>query len=164
MHSGQNEFTQGQSRKGNRTLGEFQETMSNQKTRQIRIPLRTEAQILTPVKAFIKSLTVQNATDSTLLNTKTRKLMQISATDLKATTIDFKLTTGLMNKGMFVNPELLITGLQTIQANPQLAMQYDVAEWFAYIMLMGGVPDVQEFIREQPIQPEASAETGGSEE
>jgi len=150
MHSGQNEFTQGQSRKGNRTLGEFQTTMQKQEVRQLRIPLRIEAMIMTPAKAHTKALTVQNANDTSLVNTKTRRLMQVSATDLRQTTVDFKLTTGLVNKGMHVNPELLITGLQTIQTNEELAMKYDVAEWFAYIMMMGGVPDVAEFQREEP--------------
>ena len=37
-------------------------------------------------------------------------------------------------------------------------MKFDVAEWFAYIMLMGGVPDVDQFIRE--MDPMAAGPAG----
>lgn len=150
MHSGRNEFQQGQNRKGNRTLGEFQEVMGNSAVRQIRIPLRIEAMIMNPLKAHLKSLIYQNIDQIDLINTQTRKLISIDPTELRQTLIDFKMTTGLANKAMHVNPELLITGLQTIQSNQELSMRYDVAEWFAYVMTMGGVPDVDQFIREAP--------------
>lgn len=162
MHSGRNEFMQGQSRKGNRTLGEFQQTMGAAQVRQMRIPLRIEHMIMNPLKDHTKSYIMQNLTSMSLVNTKIKKLMNIQPAILRDTLVEFKLTTGLVNKAMFVNPELLITGLQTIQANEELAMKFDVAEWFAYIMLMGGVPDVDQFIREMdPMAAGPAAPPGG---
>lgn len=160
MQSGRNEFQQGQNRKGNRTLGEFQTVMGESEVRQLRIPLRIEAMIMNPLKAHLKSLIYQNVDKIDLLNTRTRKLISIDPTELRQTLIDFKMTTGLANKSMAVNPELLITGLQTLQANPELAAKYDVAEWFAYIMTMGGVPDVDQFIREPNPEQGSAAQPG----
>ena len=161
LHSGRNETQQGMHRKGNRTLGEFQETQSKGAARQLRLPLRIESMIMSPTKEHIKALISQNVDQRELISTKTRKLISIDPVALRSTLVDFKLTSGLLNKGMYVNSELLIAGFQMMGQNQELAMRYDVAEWFAYMMSMGGVPDVEQMQREMPQTPAPGAPQPG---
>ncbi len=151
---GLNSARQGQFRRGNRTLGEFSEVMSNSDMRSRMIALMMEYQIFTPVKNQIKGniLLFQRAEQNQFLSNRTDKIVEVNLEQLRSEILDFKVADGYLPTSLLANTEAVTTGFQLIGANPLLAAGFNLPGLFAHMMALLGMRGLQKFQVDQAQQ------------
>lgn len=159
--AGQNKVERGQFQKGNKTKTEFDTTMANSNSRQQLSSLVIEAQFMTPAKETIKANTLQFQTPGTILNREARQEMQIDPVQFRETLLEFKMTDGLLPADKMMNSELLMVFLQTAQALPAVATEYDVMGMFLYWAKLRGAYWLEDFKR-NPAQQQQFLQTLGA--
>jgi len=117
--TGLNSSSRGQFRKGNRTLGEYDDVMDSAEGRLRLIAIRMNAQLFAPTKQIIKANVLMYASKATVMSRDTQELLEIDPAELRATIMEFKLADGFMPKSKFTNPEVVTAALQMLQL-PQL--------------------------------------------
>jgi hypothetical protein len=156
MLRGRNNFAQGLPQKGNRTLGEFSELMQNSDTRQSMPAGDIEELAFTPLKSWVKQWIGTNSTRETLLNHKSRRVVEIDPQTIADLQYDFQLATGYFSKKMLGSTDVLQMAFQVIGQSPVLQQSYDVASIFAYLLSLQGVKDMDMLrIQQQPMVPGA---------
>lgn len=145
--TGRNDFSQGMPRKGNRTLGEYNSLMARANNREAISPLKIETQIMHKVQLFVKFYIFTKATKTNLVNSRVKKLIEINPTELKNVVYAFRMATGLTDKSKVLNQELLSSAFQLLLQSEELQTRYKVEEVFSYILSLGNVPDMDQFIR-----------------
>ena len=145
--AGQNKVDRGQFQKGNKTKTEFQETMSNSNSRQQLASITIEHQFMTPVKEAVKSNTLQYQPSGKLLNRDERKEVAVDPVKLRESLLEFKLTDGMLPAEKMMNSELLMVFLQTAQALPTVATEYDIMGMFLYWAKLRGAYWLEDFKR-----------------
>jgi hypothetical protein len=144
---GQNKVDRGQFQKGNKTKTEFTETMSNSNSRQQLISLAIEYQFMTPIKEIVKANTLQYQATTTLLNRDTRTEVTVDPVKLRQSMLEFKITDGNLPADKMMNTEMLTTFIQTAQAIPGIATEYDVLGMFLYFAKLRGAYWLEDFKR-----------------
>jgi hypothetical protein len=165
--AGQNKVDQGQFQKGNKTKSEFDTTMQNSNSRQQLAALTIEQQFMTPVKETIKSNTLQHQPAGTLLNRDQRQTVDVDPVELRKAILEFKMTDGMLPADKMLNAEVLTVFLQTGQAIPGIAAEYDIMGMFLYWAKLKGAYWLEDFKRSpeqqqqfmQTVQGMANAET-----
>jgi len=158
---------QGQFQKGNKTKSEFDTTMQNSNSRQQLAALTIEQQFMTPVKETIKSNTLQHQPAGTLLNRDQRQTVDVDPVELRKAILEFKMTDGMLPADKMLNAEVLTVFLQTGQAIPGIAAEYDIMGMFLYWAKLKGAYWLEDFKRSpeqqqqfmQTVQGMANAET-----
>lgn len=145
--SGQNKVDRGQFQKGNKTKTEFTETMANSNSRQQLTSLTIENQFMVPVKEIVKSNTLQYQQSGTLLNRDTRQPVEVDPVAMRQQMLEFKLTDGSLPADKMMNTEILTVFMQTAQAMPGLATEYDVLGMFLYFAKLRGAYWLEDFKR-----------------
>ena len=158
--AGQNKVERGQFQKGNKTKTEFDTTMANSNSRQQLSSLVIEAQFMTPAKETVKANTMQFQQPGTILNREAREEVQIDPVQLRDTLLEFKMTDGLLPADKMMNSELLMVFLQTAQALPAVATEYDVMGMFLYWAKLRGAYWLEDFKRD-PAQQQQFLRTLG---
>lgn len=155
--NGQNFMSRGERQKGNRTAYESQSLDQTTDEKALPYAIRLEQQVFTPLKLQIKTyiLLAQGAVsaDEKILDPYTERERTIDFASMRSKLIDFRLTDGLYSKQNFVNPEVLITTLQTLQANQQFQIEYDMGKVLADFLHMFNV-DATKY-RRDPIDAQA---------
>ena len=165
--TGQNKVDRGQFQPGNKTRTEFSQTMGNSNSRQQLSSLSIQGQFMTPLKETIKSNTLQFQPAGTILNRDAKQEVEIDPVQLRQSMLEFKMTDGMLPLDKIMNPELLMVFLQTAQALPATATEYDIMGMFVYWAKLQGATWLEDFKRDpqqqqqflQTVQQTAAATT-----
>lgn len=136
--SGQNQASQGQFVKGNKTLREFESVMDNANGRDQMAAMLLEAQVFTPLKHILKLNILQYQGGTTVYNRDKEVAIEIDPVKLRRAVIEFKVSDGLVPSSKLINGESLATAIQVIGSSPQIAQGYNVAPMFSYLMKTQG--------------------------
>lgn len=145
--AGQNKVDRGMFQKGNKTKTEFETTMAGSNSRQQLASLSIEHQFMTPVKETVKANTLQFQQPGSILNRDTREEVNIDPIELRKTVLEFKMTDGLLPADKMMSSDLMTVFLQTAQALPTLATEYDVMSMMIYWFKLKGATWVEDFKR-----------------
>ena len=136
--SGQNQASQGQFVKGNKTLSEYEDVMGNANGRDQMVSILLEVQIFTPLKHILKLNTLQFQGPESIYNRDEQKLIEIDPVALRKAVLEFKVTDGLTPASKILNTESLAVALQVLGSTPQLAGGYNLTQVFSYLMKAQG--------------------------
>jgi hypothetical protein len=150
--AGQNKVDRGQFQKGNKTKTEFDATMNNSNSRQQLVALNLENQFFTPIKEIVKANTLQFQPSGTILNRDTRSEVEVDPIKLRESILEFKMTDGQLPAEKLLNSNLLTVFMQTAQALPGVATQYDVMGMFLYWAKLQGAYWLEDFKRDESQQ------------
>lgn len=131
--TGQNQAQQGQFVKGNKTLFEYQDIMSNASGRSQAISILLETQFFTPLKEILKLNVLQYQQSTAVFNRETEEVIPIDPVALRQATLAFKVSDGLVPASKQMNTEAFQSAVQTIAAVPQLAGAYNLGPMFSYL-------------------------------
>jgi len=145
MLFGINPFKQGQTVKGNRTLGEFQTIDSSSDSRSRLVALMMEMHIFLPLKDIIKLNIINNKESITALNFNTGDLHTIKPADFIDAVLEFKIADGETPKSKLANTQQLQVAFQSLQQMPALSAGYNMPDMFAHLMSLIGVKNLQQY-------------------
>ena len=145
--TGQNKVDRGQFQKGNKTKAELDTTMQNSNSRQQLSALSIEQQFMTPVKETIKANTLQHQSAGSILNRDQRQVVEVDPVALRKSMLEFKMTDGMLPADKMLNAEVLTVFLQTGQAIPGIAAEYDIMGMFLYWAKLRGAYWLEDFKR-----------------
>lgn len=131
--TGQNQAQQGQFVKGNKTLFEYQDIMSNASGRSQAISILLETQFFTPLKELLKLNILQYQQTAEVFNREHEEVVPIDPIALRQATLAFKVSDGLVPASKQMNTEAFQSAVQTIAAVPQLAQAYNIGPMFSYL-------------------------------
>ena len=149
--AGQNQASQGQFVKGNKTLHEFDTTMQNANGRDQLAAILIEHQVFTPLKRILKLNIMQYQSGTTLFNRERERAVAIDPVELRKAVIEFKVSDGLIPSDKLINSDTFSVVLQTLGSSPQLAAGYNVPQLFSYFMKTQGAR-ISEFEKSQEQQ------------
>ena len=136
--SGQNQASQGQFVKGNKTLSEFQSVMDNANGRDQMASILLEQQVFTPLKNILKLNILQFQGGTTLYNRDKQVAVEIDPVVLRKAVTDFRVTDGLTPASKLLNTDAFSVAMQVFGSSPQIAAGYNVAQVFSYLMKTQG--------------------------
>lgn len=136
--NGQNQVTQGQFVKGNRTLQEFESVMTNANGRDQLVSILIEHQLFTPMKLMLKLNILQFQGGTTIFNRDKDISVEIDPIALRKAVIEFKVADGLIPSSKLLNSDSFATALQVFGSSPQIAASYNVGQLFSYFMKTQG--------------------------
>jgi hypothetical protein len=142
--SGQNKVSQGQFQKGNKTLQEFQDTMSNANGRDQLTSILLEFQVFIPMKEMLKLNILQFQGGTELYNRDQNQVVEVDPIALRKAVLDFKISDGLIPSSKLINGESFSTALQVIGSSSEIANGYNIAPLFSYLMKTQGA-DLTDF-------------------
>lgn len=136
--NGQNQATQGQFVKGNRTLQEFEDVMRNANGRDQLASILLEHQVLVPIKHILKLNVLQFQGGTTIFNRDRDTLVEVDPVVLRKSVFDFRISDGLVPSSKLINADSFATALQVIGSSPQIAGGYNIGQLFSYLMKTQG--------------------------
>lgn len=145
--NGKNQVRQGQFVKGNKTNSQFQQTMQSSEGRDQMLALFMEAQSFTPFKEMMMLNILQYQPGGAIYSPNQQKVVTIDPVQLRNAQLIFKVTDGMLPLERLIETDFLITFLQIISADPELALEYDKADIVAYIAKLKGIKHLADFKR-----------------
>jgi len=136
--TGQNQASQGQFVKGNKTLHEFESVMQNANGRDQLVSILLEAQVFSPMKEILKINILQYQGGTTLYNRDKQVAVEIDPIKLRKSILDFKISDGLIPTDKLINGDTFAVALQVIGSSPQISGGYNIAQLFSYLMKTQG--------------------------
>lgn len=130
---GQNRAQQGQFVKGNKTLFEYQDIMSNASGRSQSVALLIESQFFTPVKEILKLNVLQYQQPVQIFSREMEQVISVDPIALRNATLEFKVSDGLVPAAKQMNTETFQAAAQVIAQVPQLAAAYNLGPMFSYL-------------------------------
>jgi len=131
--TGLNPAQQGQFVKGNKTLFEYQDVMSNANARQQTTSILLETQFFTPLKEILKLNVLQYQGPDSVFSRELEEEVVIDPVVLRKANLIFKVSDGLVPASKQMNSEAFTSAAQTIAAVPQLAGAYNIGPLFSYL-------------------------------
>jgi len=145
MLFGINPFRQGQTVKGNRTLGEFQQIDNSAGLRSRMIALMMEMQILMPLKDTIKLNIISHKEEITALSFNTGELHTAKPGEFLDTVLEFHVADGFTPKSKMADTQQLQLAFQVLQQNPQINAGYNMPDLFSHLMSLMGVKNIAQY-------------------
>lgn len=145
MMFGINPFRQGQTVKGNRTLGEFQNIQQGADLRSRMVALMMEVQILMPLKDSIKLNILSHKDEIRALNFNTGELHIAKPGDFIDAVIEFQMADGFTPKSKLADTQQLQLAFQTLQQVPALSQGFNMPDMFAHLMSLMGVKNLEQY-------------------
>ena len=136
--SGQNQASQGQFVKGNKTLSEFESVMDNANGRDQMVSILLEYQCFIPIKHVLKLNILQYQGGTTVYNREAEKTVEINPIALRKAVMDFRISDGLIPADKLMNGESFSVALQVMGSSPQIMQGYNIAPMFSYLMKSRG--------------------------
>lgn len=136
--SGQNQVSQGQFVKGNKTREEFSEVMANANGRDQLASILLESQVFVPLKEILKLNILQYQGGTTLYNRDKQRLVEIDPIALRKAVLAFSVSDGLLPSSKILSLDTLTVALQVLGSSPQIASGYNIAPLFSYLMKAQG--------------------------
>jgi len=135
--NGQNQVTQGQFQKGNKTLHEFESVMQNANGRDQLAAILLEFQCFVPMKEILKLNILQFQGGTTIYNRDKKVSVEIDPVKLRAAVMEFKVSDGLIPTDKIIGGDAIAVALQAF-ASPEIASGYNVPQVFSYFMKTQG--------------------------
>lgn len=132
--AGQNQASQGQFVKGNKTLHEFESVMQNANGRGQLTSIFLEDQVFIPLKHIIKSNILQYQGAETLFNPTEERNVDIDPIALRKAIVEFKLSDGLTPAAKLIQADVLQSAMQVMGSSHQIAAGYNIAPAFSYLL------------------------------
>jgi len=136
--SGQNQASQGQFVKGNKTLQEFDSVMNNANGRDQMASILLESQLFTPLKRILKINILQYVGGDSIYNRDANRVVEIDPIALRKAVLDFQISDGLTPAAKLINADSFAVALQVFGSSPQIASEYNVGQVFSYLMKTQG--------------------------
>ncbi len=136
--AGQNQASQGQFVKGNKTLHEFESVMQNANGTDQMASILLEAQVFIPMKHMLKLNILQFQGGTTVYNRETEQAVEIDPVTLRKAVVEFKVSDGLTPSSKLINGDSLATAIQVIGSSPEISQGYNIAPMFSYLMKTQG--------------------------
>jgi len=136
--NGQNQASQGQFVKGNKTLHEFESVMQNANGRDQLTSILLEYQVFIPMKLILKLNTLQFQGGTTVYNRDKDVSVEIDPVKLRTAVLEFRVSDGLVPASKLLNSDSFATALQVFGSSPQIAAEYNVGQLFSYFMKTQG--------------------------
>ena len=121
--------------------------MANSSSRQQLCALTIENQFMTPVKETVKANTLQYQSAGTILNRNERQSVDVDPVELRKAMLEFKMTDGNLPADRLMNSDLLTVFVQTAQAMPTMATEYDIMGMMLYWFKLRGAYWMEDFKR-----------------
>ena len=152
--TGINAASRGQFVKGNKTLEEYQDVMSNADSKQYARAAAIESQAFSDIKHIIKWNLVQYGKEQVFQNPITGEEIQLNEAELRKAVFNFKLSDGLNPSSKFLNTQEAIGLFQLLQIMAQQDQQQgvpsiDFNKMLSHILLQGKNIDIEEYIPTQ---------------
>lgn len=136
--TGQNQVSQGQFVKGNKTVTEFDSVMQNANGRDQVTSILLEYQVFIPIKHLLKINILQFQGGTTVYNRDKQIAIEIDPVKLRKAVLEFKISDGLTPSSKLINADSLSVALQVLGSSPQIAAGYNIAPLFSYFMKTQG--------------------------
>lgn len=136
--AGQNQASQGQFVKGNKTLHEFESVMQNANGRDQLASILLEHQVFMPMKLILKLNTLQFQGGTTIFNRDRDVEVEIDPIKLRKAVLEFRVSDGLTPASKLLNTDAFQVALQVFGSSPQIASEYNVGQLFSYFMKTQG--------------------------
>jgi len=146
--SGQNQASQGQFVKGNKTLSEFDSVMQNANGRDQMAAMLLEAQVFVPFKHMVKLNILQYQGGTTIYNRDKQVAVEVDPIQLRKAVLEFKVSDGLTPASKLINAEGYSVALQVLGSSPEIGAAYNIAPLFSYMMKTQGAK-ISEFEKSQ---------------
>lgn len=144
--NGQNRVQRGQFQKGNKTKSEFETVMNNSNSRQkIGSAIVMEYGFITPIKQILLANYLQYQNPVRMVNSDTKKPVDIDPTALRKAMVSFKMSDGVLPTDKIMSADTLGMVFQSAQAMPEIRMQYDLMGMFSYWMKLKGATWLNDF-------------------
>lgn len=144
---GINSPRQGQFQKGNKSVQEWNDTMSGSDGR-MRLPaLCLEHQVFIPLKALISLNILQYGEDGEVVSHTTGRTFDVKIAELRKANLSFKVADGYTPKSKIASTEVLVTGMTMIMNSPILQMQFGpmLPSMFLHFMSLSGVKGMEQY-------------------
>ena len=136
--AGQNQASQGQFVKGNKTLKEYEDVMKNANGRDQLASILYESQIFTPLKHVVKTNILQFQGGTTIFDRDAKVAVEVDPVKLRKAVMDFKVSDGLVPTDKLINSDAFSVALQVLGSSPQIGAGYNMAPLFSYMMKTQG--------------------------
>lgn len=146
--AGQNQASQGQFVKGNKTLQEFESVMANANGRDQLASILLEHQTFMPMKHILKLNILQFQGGTTVFNRDKDKMVEIDPVKLRRAVTEFRVSDGLIPSSKIMNADTFSVALQVLGSSPQLGAAYNLGPMFSYMMKTQGAK-INEFEKSQ---------------
>lgn len=146
--TGQNQASQGQFVKGNKTLSEFESVMQNANGRDQVTSILLEYQVFIQLKHLLKLNILQYQGGTTVYNRDKQVAIEIDPVQLRKAVLEFKVSDGLIPSSKLINADALAVALQVLGSSPQISAGYNIAPLFSYLMKVQGAK-ITEFEKSQ---------------
>ena len=150
--TGQNQVSNGQFVKGNKTNSQFEEVLARSDSRQVAMAVLLEDQFFGVLKHLLLYDLLQYQQPMKVFDLDSKQEIDIAPEKFLDASIDFTINDSLSIGEDRVAPETVMTGMQTIQAVPQLQEVYDIGKLFSHLMSVSGVKHLEDFM----IKPQAT--------
>lgn len=145
--TGQNQASQGNFIKGNKTMFEFDSIMSNSQARMQLGGLEMDASLFSPLKQILLTNYLVFAEAETLDDNITGQEIEVDPVMLRTKVPEFKMASGILPSTKIANTEVLMQALQLFATNPQLNMEYDTAGIAVSILMQQGLTGLDQYKR-----------------
>lgn len=142
--SGQNQASQGQFVKGNKTLHEFESVMQNANGRDQLAAILLQYQVFVPMKQILKLDILQFQGGTTVYNRDKKIAVEIDPVALRVAVLNFRVSDGLIPSSKILSSDSFARALQAFGGSPEIAASYNIAELFSYLMKTQGA-DITDF-------------------
>lgn len=145
--SGSNRVQRGQFQRGNKTLGEFNQVMSNSDARPRASAMLLSHSWFQPIKHIVKLNTLQFQPSMKVFNAQEQREVNINPVDLRKLAWEFQMMDGSSPRENYLDDRLFGQVLQYASAVPQIGAEWDLSGMFAYQLKMRGARWVDNFRR-----------------
>lgn len=145
--NGVNQASQGNFVRGNKTLFEFQTTMTNADARLQTRALVFEGNVMFPIKQMIKINYLLYATDELVYEAESQREVRVQPQELRDRSPELKMADGLIPATKLANTEVIMAAYNFMGQSPQLAMEYDVGKMLVSTIRQQGFDDLEKYRR-----------------
>jgi hypothetical protein len=142
---GHNRVSAGQFQKGNKLVEEFQTVMANAGSRDRTKAIMWENNGMMPIKAIIKSNTLQKLSKTTRYNRETNESIEIDPVKLREAEADFNLGDGLLPVERMIGSDTLQQFLNYLGTDPAAAAEFNRGDMLVYLMQLRGATQLNKF-------------------
>lgn len=136
--AGQNQASQGQFVKGNKTLKEFESVMDNANSKDQVVSILLESQVFVPMKLILKVNILQFQAGVTIYNRDQRVDVTVDPVALRKAVLEFRISDGLIPSSKLINGESFGAALQVVATSPLIGQAYNIGPMFSYLMKTQG--------------------------
>lgn len=143
--TGQNQSTQGNFIKGNKTVNEFQTIMSNSEARLQLGAVNLHGTFFRAIKEMIKINFFLYATTESLENPSNHTAVEVDPAVLRSVAPEYKMADGIMPTTKMANTDVFMQAFQVMVGVPELRLEYDVMGMLISVLRQQGFTDLDSY-------------------